>query len=211
MKFYRHTATLSRGPTCHGCSRLWHLQSPVGRVPGPAQRKLAALPGWSISPGPTGAGRNVLCVWCWAPQFPQLLGGGRVSTDSRLGCLPRLPVVSADPGNSESCFSLSPRHTSQAGGPLAAAGEPGDKEQEGPVCDDAEAAVPTVQLLGEGAGGAGTMLSSLDPPAPGLPGRMGGVCLQTVMGARLCCRRPCCRASWGTWPWTASGARSSCR
>ena len=138
-------------------------------------------------------------------------GRREVSTDPRLGYLPGLPVVSTDPGNSESCFSLSPCHASQAGGPLAAAGEPGDKEQEGPVCDDAEAAVPPVQLLGEGASGAGTVLGSLDPPAPGLPARLGGVCLQTVMGARLCHRCPCCRACWGTWPWIASGARSSYR
>lgn len=103
---------------------------------------------------PLGREECPLCL-VLGSQFPQLLEEWRVSTDSRLGCPPRLPVVSADLGNSESCFSLLPRHAHRPEVLLAAAGEPGDKEQEGPVCDDAEAAVPTVQLLGEGGRRAG--------------------------------------------------------
>lgn len=134
-------------------------------------------PGWSISPGPIGAGRNVLCVWCWAPQFPQLLGGGRVSTDSEAGVHSPGSQWSAQIWGIQSL--LFPLTSPASPGPEVLSRLLGNlvTKSRGPVCDDAEAAVPTVQLLGEGTRRAGTVLWLLDPPAPRLPWLDGGGCL----------------------------------
>lgn len=158
-------------------------------MPGPAQ-KLAALPGWSISPGPIGAGRNVLCVWCWAPQFPRLLGGGRSAPTRGWGASPDSQWSAQIWGNSGSCFSLLPV-ASQARGPLWLLGNLVTKNQEGPVCDDAEAAVPTVQLLGMRVPAGGNCARLPGPSCARAPW-LDGWCLSADNdgSSRLCCRTP---------------------